>query len=278
MILFPFCKINLGLHILSKRDDGFHNIESLLLPVNDLCDVLEILPAKSDAFILSGKELDGKEEDNLVCKALRLARSKKHVPPCHIHLHKNIPSGAGLGGGSSDATHTLIGLNTVFDLHFTESDIYEMSRFLGSDCAFFSQQKAAIASEKGDVLTKVDMPIKEYELLLVVPPVLISTAKAYAGVKPINVNVPLQSLLREPIKEWREIIKNDFEKSLFPEFEILDQIKNTLYKYGAFYASLSGSGSAIFGFFESKAVFKPSDFPASSFIFQTRIGVPSAHN
>ncbi|MDE5703952.1 MAG: 4-(cytidine 5'-diphospho)-2-C-methyl-D-erythritol kinase, partial [Bacteroidales bacterium] len=160
MILFPYCKINLGLQIVAKRPDGFHDLDTVFLPIPDWFDILEILPASQDEFILTGATLDGNPQDNLVCRAREAARRQlaltgRTLPPCRLHLHKTLPAGAGLGGGSSDATHTLLGLNRLFDLGFSVAEIEAMIRPLGSDCAFFSVAAPARATGRGDVLERL---------------------------------------------------------------------------------------------------------------------------
>ncbi|MDE6439974.1 MAG: 4-(cytidine 5'-diphospho)-2-C-methyl-D-erythritol kinase, partial [Bacteroidales bacterium] len=223
MVLFPYCKINLGLQIVAKRPDGFHDLDTVFLPVREWYDVLEILPAGRDEFILSGAPLEGEPADNLVCRAREamrrhLAQQGRTLPACSLRLHKTVPSGAGLGGGSSDATHTLIGLNQLFALGLSVSDIEALSRPLGSDCAFFSADEPARATGKGDVLERLtpDADAPDCHLWIVVPPVHISTPQAYAGARPQAGRPTLPQLLRRPVAEWPQCIENDFEKTLFP--------------------------------------------------------------
>lgn len=335
MILFPYCKINLGLQILRKRLDGFHDLDTVFLPVKGWCDVLEVLPAgaglhgaasdsglregvvgeaavsasiseNGDSFVLSGMVLDGAPGDNLVCRAreaMRRAAAEKGLtlPPCHIHLHKVLPSGAGLGGGSSDATHTLLGLNHVFNLGFSPQEIEDLSRPLGSDCAFFSADAPARATGRGDVLERLTVGTDhaggtaaatavaspnvatiatcgnhECYLWVVVPPVHISTPQAYAGARAQAGRPTLPECLALPLSEWKHHIENDFEKTLFPKWPVLQSIKEKFYELGAFYASLSGSGSALFGLFDKwpEAAQMQSAFPAEYISFQTRISIP----
>lgn len=285
MILFPYCKINLGLQIVAKRTDGFHDLDTVFLPVKEWYDVLEILPADRDGFILSGASLDGDPADNLVCRAREamrqyLAQRGRTLPACNLRLHKTVPSGAGLGGGSSDATHTLIGLNRLFELGLSVSDIEALSRPLGSDCAFFSADAPARATGKGDVLERFSSAgVGNCHLWIVVPPVHISTPQAYAGAQPQAGRPALPQLLRRPVSDWPQCIENDFEKTLFPQLPILREIKDKFYELGAFYASLSGSGAALFGLFREE----PADgarpaFPADCISFRTRIAIPSARN
>ena len=272
MILFPFCKINLGLQITAKRPDGFHDLDTVFLPVKDWYDVLEILPAERDEFFLSGAPLDGDPADNLVCRARDAMRR---------HLAQQVPSGAGLGGGSSDATHTLIGLNQLFELGLSVSDIEALSRPLGSDCAFFSADAPARATGRGDVLERLTpgADASDYHLWIIVPPVHISTAQAYAGARPQAGRPALPQLLRRPVSDWPHCIENDFEKTLFPQLPVLAEIKEKFYELGAFYASLSGSGAALFGLFrEEPAAEARRAFPADCVSFRTRIAIPSVRN
>ncbi len=286
MILFPYCKINLGLQIVAKRPDGFHDLDTVFLPVREWYDVLEILPAERDEFILSGAALDGDPADNLVCRAREamrrhLAQQGRALPACSLRLHKTVPSGAGLGGGSSDATHTLIGLNQLFELGLSVSVIEALSRPLGSDCAFFSADAPARATGKGDILERLSPKANapDCHLWIIVPPVHISTQQAYAGARPQAGRPSLPQLLRRPVADWPQCIENDFEKTLFPQLPILREIKEKFYELGAFYASLSGSGAALFGLFrEAPAAETRRAFPADCISFQTRIAIPSVRS
>lgn len=289
MILFPHCKINLGLQIVARRPDGFHDLDTVFLPVKGWYDVLEILPADEDEFVLSGATLDGRPEDNLVCRARDAMRryvaqqseGRRTLPACSLRLHKAVPAGAGLGGGSSDATHTLIGLNQVFDLGLSAETIEDLSRPLGSDCAFFGADAPARATGRGDCLERwrVAPDAPEYHLWIIVPPVHISTPQAYAGARPQAGRPSVPELLRLPIAEWPRQLENDFEKTLFPQLPVLQKIKDTFYELGAFYASLSGSGAALFGLFrEAPAAGARRAFPADCLSFQTRIAIPSIHS
>lgn len=286
MILFPFCKINLGLQITAKRPDGFHDLDTVFLPIKDWYDVLEILPAERDEFFLSGAPLDGDPADNLVCRARdamrrHLAQQGRALPACSLRLHKTVPSGAGLGGGSSDATHTFIGLNQLFELGLSVSDIEALSRPLGSDCAFFSADAPARATGRGDVLERLTpgADASDCHLWIIVPPVHISTAQAYAGARPQAGRPALPQLLRRPVSDWPHCIENDFEKTLFPQLPVLAEIKEKFYELGAFYASLSGSGAALFGLFrEEPAAEARRAFPADCVSFRTRIAIPSVRN
>lgn len=278
MLLYPPCKINIGLHILRKRSDGFHDLELSFFEISSLTDILEITPAEDYSLTLHGIPVDGKEEDNLVIKARKLMEENcgKKLP-CHIHLYKNIPMGSGLGGGSADATYTLMGLNHLFHLGLTQKDIQELASHLGSDCAFFSQNKSCIGHGRGNLLSPLSgsLQIRVPVLIAVPSQVAISTAEAYRGCIPTDNRPSLSDLLCQGITTWKNLIQNDFEKTLFPIFPILQEIKETLYANGAAYASLSGSGSALFGIFLHGI---PEDIsiklPHGCFLHQTEIDLP----
>ncbi len=265
MITFPNAKINLGLNVLSKRSDGYHNIESLFCPLF-LQDALEILPTSGAfEFTSSGLKLDCALENNIVVKAYRLLATDHHLPSVKIHLHKNIPFGAGLGGGSADAAFTLKMLNEMFDLQLSESQLVNYASQLGADCAFFIKNKPAIAGGIGDVLTPFDLNLSGWHLLVVKPDIHVSTLEAYRYVVPL---IPVESLsvvLEKPVDMWRDSLKNDFEASVFKQYPALEMVKKQLYDAGAVYASMSGSGSSIYGLFKEKP--EQSSIFASHFIF-----------
>lgn len=254
MICFPNAKINLGLHIVSRRNDGYHNIESLMLPI-DYCDILEILAdsgSKSCSLSISGVIPDGSLRDNLCCKAFDLMHHIYGISGVKIHLHKNIATGAGLGGGSSDAAFTLISLNKLFNLQLSDDTLGELAAKLGSDCAFFIENKPALASGKGDILKHFDINVSNNYLLLILPDIHISTALAYSNCVAGKHKIALTELLQTPKTNWPQRIENDFEETVFNTHPKLSEIKNELYKLGALYASMSGSGSTIYGFFDKK--------------------------
>jgi 4-diphosphocytidyl-2-C-methyl-D-erythritol kinase len=259
MITFPKAKVNIGLQITEKRPDGFHNLETLFFPA-DICDILEVVEAPSDSFNLHGIKLDGNPHDNLCIKAYNLLKREFNLPPVEIHLYKKIPAGAGLGGGSSDAANTLILLNKLFALNLSAEVLAEYALQLGSDCPYFIYAKeldanvpqALYGTGRGDLLTKIDVPsLKGYKIKIKVPNVFVSTAVAYSNVTPQKPVVELKKLLELPIEEWRENIINDFEKSVFKMFPLIEEYKLQMYREGAVYASMSGSGSAVFGIFKS---------------------------
>ena len=253
MVSFPPCKINLGLHILAKRPDGFHNISTCFYPV-PWCDVLDIVAAKDFSFSLSGDLVPGAAADNLCVRAYNILKEDHKLEPVALHLLKIIPIGAGLGGGSSDAAYTLRSLNQLFDLSLSPEKMKEYAARLGSDCAFFIGNKPMIGTGRGEILSEVALSLKGKYLAIVKPEVHISTAQAFSTVKPRNPPTDLRQILeKHALLEWKELLKNDFEDDLFGKSPILSALRQKLYALGAGYASMSGSGSAVFGIFE-KAV------------------------
>lgn len=253
MVLFPNSKINLGLQIISKRPDNFHNIVSCFYPVN-LCDILEIVPSEDFSFTSSGLPIPGTPENNLCIKAYHLLCKDFSLPNVKIHLHKVIPMGAGLGGGSSDAAFVLKGLNSIFQLGLSDTILTLYAQKLGSDCAFFITNKPVLATEKGDVLKSIPLSIKGLHIVIVHPNIHISTPEAYAGVIPQKAETDLLEILTGSNEKWEKMLKNTFEESLFPKYPELKRVKNKLYENGAFYASMTGSGSAVFGLFKEEPV------------------------
>ncbi|MFT4032574.1 MAG: 4-(cytidine 5'-diphospho)-2-C-methyl-D-erythritol kinase [Siphonobacter sp.] len=252
MVSFPNAKINIGLSITEKRPDGYHNLESVFVPVG-WSDVLEILPATQTSFKSTGISIPGNHADNLCLKAYTLLSRDFELPAVSIHLHKVVPIGAGLGGGSSDAAFTLKMLNDLFELNLSAGQLENYARLLGSDCAFFIKNKVTFCFGKGDEFSEISFNLAGKSILLVYPDIHSSTAEAYSGIIPKKTAVPLQKALAEPIINWKHTVHNDFEESLFPKHPFLAQIKKNLYQAGASYASLSGSGSTVYGIFEQKA-------------------------
>ncbi len=256
MLSFPNCKINIGLQITQKRTDGFHNLLSCFYPVG-WSDALEIVPADAYSFSTSGLPIPGDPTaKNLCTKAYELLKADFDLPPIAMHLHKIVPIGAGLGGGSADAAFTLRLLNDRFVLGLTTPELETYARRLGSDCAFFVQNRPVYGIEKGDVFENIALNLAGYHLVLVYPNLAISTAEAYAGVRPRTPDVPLRELLAAPIAEWQHSVHNDFEDSLFPRYPLLADLKAQLYAAGAVYAAMSGSGSTVYGIFPA-----PADLP-----------------
>jgi len=271
MIVFPHAKINLGLKVVGRRNDGFHDISSILFPIG-LADALEIVPATdaNTVFTASGLPVAAEAEDNLCMRAYRLMQKKYDLPPVLIHLHKEIPSGAGLGGGSSDAAFTLKLLNRLFETGAGVPELHAMAAQLGSDCPFFIGKEPALATGRGEVLTPVNRMLKNYFLLLVKPGVEVSTAAAYGMVSCSGSGLPDPFALPGDIREWQNLLVNDFEKPIFQAFPVIGQIKRKLTEMGAAFASMSGSGSSVFGLFEQAPVYKPGDFEGM-FVWSERL-------
>ncbi len=250
MLSFPNAKVNLGLRILSKRDDGYHTIESCLYPI-PWHDVLEIVPSgEKTSFTQTGLTIDGNSDDNLVLKAYRLLKEKFDIPEVQIHLHKVIPMGAGLGGGSSDAAFALRLLNQIFELALSANELKEFASSLGSDCPFFIDNLPAMATGTGTQLDIIDLDLSEYYILVVHPGVHISTREAYSGVVPNDPGNSLTDLLHYPTEAWNDVILNDFEKSIFKNHTEIADLKGQMNELGAVYTAMSGSGSAVFGIFQ----------------------------
>ena len=250
MITFPNAKINLGLNIVERRPDGYHNIETVFYPI-PLTDVLEIVPAEVTSLTCYGNAVDCPPEKNLVMKAYNLLRKHYDVPPVAMHLYKHIPDGAGLGGGSSDAAHALMMLNRMFGLGLTDEALAAMAASLGADCAFFIYNQPMLATGIGDVLSPVDVALKGKTLLLVKPSAGVDTRTAYSRVIPAPATVDLVQTIKQPVETWDGLLVNDFEPSVFAALPQLWLIKASLLDAGALYAAMSGSGSTVFGIFNN---------------------------
>lgn len=249
MIVFPNAKINIGLNITQRRPDGYHNLETVFYPIG-IKDALEIVEAGELTFEASGIGIPGRVEDNLCVKGYHLIKKDYDLPPVSIHLHKNIPIGAGLGGGSADAAFFIKLLDQQFGLNLTIEQMEGYARKLGADCAFFIQNKPVYAHEKGDVFKPVQLDLSGCKIVLVMPPAHVSTGEAYRGVRPKRSEASLQELVQLPVAQWRRHIKNDFEESIFKNHPVIRGVKASLYEAGALYASMSGSGASVFGIFE----------------------------
>lgn len=273
MLLFPNAKINLGLHIVEKRPtDGYHNLETVFYPT-PLTDALEITPlsecpTEKYVFHQSGIPIEGEAQHNLVVKAYKLLDEEFDLPPVEIHLFKRIPSGAGLGGGSSDAAFMLKGLNDLFGLEMSAEALENRAVRLGADCPFFIRNQATFAEGIGDVFSPISLSLKGYQLLLVKPDVFVSTKEAFALVKPHKPEVSLKEVVQTPVERWKAQMVNDFEASVFTQFPAVAEIKSLLYRHGALYVSMSGSGSSVFGLFAPDAVIPPIDVDARTFVYK----------
>lgn len=253
MISFPHAKINLGLYVTEKRSDGYHNISSCFYPIG-WSDALEIIPATSFDFSTSGLSIPGNIEDNLCVKAYKLLHKAFGLPPIQMHLHKVVPMGAGLGGGSSDGAFTLKMLNEIFNLSLKEEELAHYAGMLGSDCPFFIRKEAVIATGTGNIFEPMALSLQGHRLLIVNPQISISTVEAYAQVVPKIPRHDIRDTLGLPIEHWKSSLNNDFEASVFQRFPEVAKIKTALYEMGASYASMSGSGSSVFGIFKSDTI------------------------
>ncbi|HCT30122.1 MAG TPA: 4-(cytidine 5'-diphospho)-2-C-methyl-D-erythritol kinase [Bacteroidales bacterium] len=273
MIVFPNAKINIGLNIVSRREDGFHNIETVFYPVKSLCDILEIIPMPEQhnavTFNQTGLIINEPDENNLCVKAYHLLRSQTELPPVTIHLHKQIPFGAGLGGGSSDGAHTLISLNALSPKPLPKDKLLELALQLGSDCPFFIYNSPCFATGRGELLLPIQLDLSGLYILLVNPGLHVNTGKAYSLSNPKTSEKSLDLLIRYNRNEWRNLIFNDFEEVVFEIHHEIAAIKDNLYKMGAVYASMSGSGSTVFGIFTEKINYEL--FFSNYFTFYQRI-------
>ncbi|OYU55231.1 MAG: 4-(cytidine 5'-diphospho)-2-C-methyl-D-erythritol kinase [Chitinophagaceae bacterium BSSC1] len=254
MVLFPNCKINLGLHITRKREDGYHDLETVFYPIG-IKDVLEIIhtpnPEQAFSFSSSGLAIQGNPTDNLCAKAYQLLKKDfPQIPSIQMHLHKQIPMGAGLGGGSADGAFALKLLNQLFHLGISEEQLILYALELGSDCPFFIINQACIGKGRGELLERLTLDLSQYKFLIVNPGIHIGTGWAFAQITPKPVAHPLHELINQPITTWKDSLSNDFEAPVMAAYPEIAQIKNALYQEGALYASMSGSGSTLYGIFE----------------------------
>lgn len=256
MITFPNAKINIGLNVVEKRNDGYHNLETIFYPIN-LQDALEVTLANNSkkpyTFSNTGNIIDGNIEDNLIIKAYNIVKEKyPSIPSLKINIFKHIPSGAGLGGGSSDAAFMIKLLNKKLSLNMSDSEMEEYASKLGADCAFFIKNKPVFATGIGNIFEEIDFSLKGYNLILVKPEIGVSTKEAFSNIKPRKRDITVKELIKQPIEEWKDLIENDFEKSVFLYHPEISAIKDKLYDMGALYASMTGSGSAVYGIFNKQ--------------------------
>ena len=247
MIVYPNAKINLGLNVLKKRADGYHEISSVFYPVKELVDILEIIPDEDFYFSSSGIVIPG--NSNICAKAFDLLKADFGIGNVKIHLHKQIPIGAGLGGGSADGAFTLIALNELFELKLSNIELEKYALQLGADCSFFIENTPKYITGIGEKMTAVDLDLSAYELKFIFPELHISTTEAYGGVTPKSPETNLLDLISKPIENWKTIVRNDFEILTFVKYPELAKMKEKLYTDGAIYASMTGSGSVLYGVF-----------------------------
>lgn len=248
MILYPNAKINLGLNIESKRSDGYHNISSVFYPIYDCFDILEIVSSNSFLFTSSGIPIPG--SNNLCIKAYDLLKLKFNIPAVHIHLHKKIPIGAGLGGGSSDGAFVLKGLNDLFKLNISNKILKDLALELGADCPFFIENEPKYITGIGDLMENIKLDLSMYKIRLVDSKIHINTKNAYSNIVPKSQKLKLSELIRKPIRFWKDLITNDFEQIVFKNHPKLSKVKENLYAKGAVFSSMTGTGSTIYGLFK----------------------------
>ena len=260
MICRANCKINLGLDILRRREDGFHDLETVMIPVLELYDVVEIERVEGDSiFEQKGLVVDCDAEQNLCMKALRLMQRLYGIGEVKISLDKRVPFGAGLGGGSSDATSVILALNELYNLGLSEERLVEIAAMIGSDTAFFVRNTPQLCTGRGEKMVPVELPLQGKYLVVAKPNEGVSTKEAYSGVKPAIPQVRLADALQRPIEEWQGVVKNDFEPHIFEAHPAIAELKKTMLDAGAIYASMSGSGSAVFGIFDEAVALELGD-------------------
>lgn len=270
MITFPNAKINLGLNITEKRPDGYHNLETIFYPI-PLEDALEVCPREEGegkySLSQSGLAIEGDPDKNLVVKAYKLLDEACGLPPADIYLYKHIPSGAGLGGGSADAAFMLKLLNDTYNLKLTDDQLEEYAARLGADCAFFVRNRPTYAEGIGNIFSPVELSLAGWQLLLVKPDIFVSTRDAFARICPRRPQSNLKDIIGQPVESWKDCMVNDFEESVFPQFPAIGDIKTELYRLGAVYASMSGSGSSVYGLFAPGTSLPDADFGTGSQVF-----------
>jgi 4-diphosphocytidyl-2-C-methyl-D-erythritol kinase len=251
VVIFPHCKINLGLNITGRRPDGYHNLETCFYPL-PFYDVLEVITATEFKFTLTGIPVAGDEADNLCVQAYRLLAADFVLPPVNMYLHKTIPTGAGLAGGSSDGTNALLLLNRKFNLGISNKQLAVYALRLGSDCPFFLQEQPMLGSGRGELLTPVTVSLKDHSVVLIITGIHISTKDAFEGISPSLPAKNIPEIISHPVETWKNSLKNDFEDTVFQQHPVLATIKEKLYANGAAYASLTGTGSVVYGIFKNE--------------------------
>ncbi len=267
MIVFPNAKINIGLNVVSRREDGFHNLETIFYPVK-LADALEIAEVGETMLTISGIEIDGVPENNLVLKAYHLLKTDFNLPQLHFHLHKIIPFGAGLGGGSSDAAFTLKMMNDFYNLGLQSQQLESYAAQIGADCPFFIRNKPTFATGIGNIFHDIELDLSDYEIIILKPNISVSTPEAYKNVIPRNPKYRLTEIVKNPVENWKNLVVNDFEKNVFLLHPQIAELKQLLYELGATFASMSGSGSAVFGIFRHLPTNFENKIPESVLIYR----------
>jgi 4-diphosphocytidyl-2-C-methyl-D-erythritol kinase len=267
MISFPNAKINIGLNVVEKREDGYHNLETILFPVN-LCDALEVVESKTYNICFTGLKIDSPPGANLVEKAYNVLKEVFDLPPVSIHLHKVIPFGAGLGGGSSDGAFMLKMLNNLFELKMNSNSLEKYALGLGADCPFFIKNQTVFATGVGEKLKLVKLNLSEYSFVIIKPSFSIATSEAFRDITPKLPNRQILDIVCSPVNEWKDNLNNDFEASISSIYSEISDIKEKLYRLGASYASMSGSGSAVYGIFQHSPINLDKYFPNNYFIYR----------
>ncbi|MBS1584830.1 MAG: 4-(cytidine 5'-diphospho)-2-C-methyl-D-erythritol kinase [Bacteroidetes bacterium] len=267
MLCFPNCKINLGLYVTERRDDGYHNIETVFYPL-PWEDVLEIVPSDKTELHLHGKSITGDSKSNLVLKAFALLKEQfgDAIPNLDIHLLKNIPMGAGLGGGSSDGAFMLKLLNDYCNLDLDDKTLAALALRLGSDCPFFIHNTPQFAEGRGEQMTPIPLDLSGYSIQVICPRIHVATATAFKSINPRPAQFDLRKLDAVPVTQWKQHIHNDFEKPVFRDYPQIASIKDYLYAEGALFASMSGSGSSVFGIFEKGKKAETKSYPETFYI------------
>lgn len=265
MVVFSNCKVNIGLYITGKRDDGYHNLETVFFPV-PLFDVLELADSDVTAITVLGQAIPGKMDDNIVYKAWHLLKKDfPNLPPVHFYLLKNIPAGAGLGAGSANGAYTLKALNDKFQLGLTTKQLLGYALQLGSDCPFFIINQPCFAGGRGEVLEEVDVLVSNYKIVVVNPGIHISTPWAFDQISPQMPGIRLKEVISTPVEKWKDLVTNDFEAPVMHAYPSIKAIKLSLYDAGATFVSMSGSGSTVYGMFE-KNTDPELHFPGNYFV------------
>lgn len=272
MILYPPAKINLGLNILRKREDGYHDIDTCMVDI-PFTDILEITKSDTFEFLQTGIKISGAGGSNLCEKAYLLLQKEFEIGPVRIHLRKQIPVGAGLGGGSADATYTLLALNHLFELQLPIDKLKQLASELGSDCPFFVEGLPQIAQGRGEILSTVELDFFNVFLVLLNPGIHVGTKEAYDGVSVSEDVMAVQEIVQKPMGQWSEFLKNDFETSVFQRYPEIQTLKESLYQAGAIYAAMSGSGSSVFGLFTNEVA--AMNYSSSHLIYKGRFKNPS---
>lgn len=268
MVLFPNCKINLGLHVLRKREDGFHDLEMMFYPIalQDALEVIHNAQSSDVEFTASGLKVEVDKSNNICIKAYYLLKQDfPDLPPVKMHLHKTIPIGAGLGGGSADGAFALLLLNKKFNLRLTEEQLLTYALQLGSDCPFFIKNTPCYATGRGEKLEPVSLDLSAYKIVLVNPGIHVSTAWAFSQIAPSADRPSVKDVITLPVNEWQGRLTNDFEEIVGTHHPEIANIKQVLYQQGAAYASMTGSGSTVYGIFRNED--EPTlSFPAHYFV------------